>query len=246
MNQISGNCIIGSLVIGLCVLVANVCSADVTSDLVAHWPMEGNADDIVGGWDGEVGSGAPEWVSGHLGQGVQLDGTSHIHVPDFELVTDTITFVAWINGWKVADWAGIVGSRTPLATEMIFGDNDTLHYVWNNNTMWEWAGGPVIPQDEWAMAALTIGPDAGTGYIYTDEGGLDSSAQVAGHVEQTVGVLNIGWVDCCGAVRYFMGVIDEVMIYNRELTEDDILQLATQGLSVEPASKLATSWGAIK
>jgi hypothetical protein len=112
--------------------------------------------------------------------------------------------------------------------------------------MWDWAGGPVIPQNEWAMAALTIGPNAGTGYIYTEDGGLDSSAQEAAHIEQTVGVLNIGWVDCCGGTRYYKGIIDEVMIYNRELTEEDILQLATRGLSVESAGKLATTWGAMK
>ena len=185
MNQMSKNGILCSLVISFCVLVANVYAADVTSDLVAHWPMDGNADDIVGGWNGEVGSGNPQWVEGHLGQGVELDGSSHIHVPDFELTTDTITFVAWINGWKAADWAGIVGSRIPLATEMIFGDNDTLHYVWNNNTMWDWAGGPVIPQNEWAMAVVAIESDKATAYIHTDAGGLQQAEKA---VELTGGV----------------------------------------------------------
>ncbi|MBD3181248.1 hypothetical protein GF312_03080 [Candidatus Poribacteria bacterium] len=246
MKRIRKNYLSCILSLSLYIIISTGAFSDVTSDLVAHWPMEGDATDIVGGWDGEVGSGGPEWVEGRLDQGVALDGSSHITVPGFELTTDTITFVAWIKGWKAADWAGIVGSRTPLATEMIFGDNDTLHYVWNNNTMWEWANGPVIPQDEWAMAALTIGPDAGTAYIYTDDDGLQSAAQEAEHIEQTVGELNIGWVDCCGGTRYFNGIIDEVMIYNRELTEEDILQLATKGLSVEPAGKLAITWGGLK
>ncbi|MBD3181249.1 hypothetical protein GF312_03085 [Candidatus Poribacteria bacterium] len=232
----------------LFVFISSLYAADITSDLVSYWALDGNATDSVGAYDGEP-VGDPGWLAGRMGQAVELDGSSqHIHIPGFELVTDTITFAAWINGWKAVDWAGIVGSRNPLATEMIFGDNDTLHYVWNDNTMWDWATGPVIPQNEWAMVALTIGPDKATGYVYTDAEGLVSSANEVPHIEQTVGELNIGWVACCGDTRYFMGVIDEVAIYNRELTEDDILMLATGGLTtaVEPADKLATTWGSIK
>jgi hypothetical protein len=221
-------------------------AADVSTGLVAYWPLDGNADDVVGDFDGEPVND-PDWVDGRVGQAVNLDGTQHINVPDFELVTNDITFVAWINGWKAADWAGIVGSRNPLATEMIFGDNDTVHYVWNDNTMWDWADGPVIPQDEWAMVALAIDPDAATAHVYSDAGGLSSSSNVAPHIEQTVGVLNIGWVDCCGGGRYFAGLIDEVMIYGRALSEDDIRQLAMEGpATVEAAGKMTTTWGSMK
>ena len=48
--------------------------------------------------------------------------------------------------------------------------------------------------------------------------------------------------DCCGGNRYFEGIIDEVMIFDRALS-DEILQLATQGLAVEPLNKLTTTWG---
>ena len=234
------------IALSLCVSIPSAYAGDVTSDLVAHWPLDGNALDVVGGWDGEE-IGDPSYVDGRIGQAIELDGaTQKVSVADFELITDTITFVAWLNGWKAEDWAGIVGSRLPLATEMIFGDNNTLHYVWNNNTMWDWAGGPVIPQDEWAMAALAIGPDRATGYIYSDADGLDASANEAAHVEQTVGQIEIGWVDCCGGTRFFKGILDEVMIYHRELSEEDVLQLATQGLAVEPAGKLAITWGTLK
>jgi hypothetical protein len=215
--------------------------------LVNHWPLDGNASDVVGGFDGdEVGN--PKWVPGYIGQAAELDGASHINVPDFEMITNDITFVAWINGWKAADWAGIVGSRTPSACEMIFGDNDTVHYVWNDNAgdTWGWADGPVIPENEWCLVALTVDPDKAVGYVYTESDGLDQGSNDIPHVEQTVGVLNIGWVDCCGGGRYFAGLIDEVMIYDRALTANDLLQLATSGLSVEPAGKLSTTWGSVK
>lgn len=223
-------------------------AAELRDGLVNYWPLDGDATDSVGKKDGEV-IGKPAWVKARVGDGVKLDGGSQkIHVPDYKFITTTTTYAAWINGWKASAWAGIVGSRTPTATELIFGDNDLLHYVWNNNAAetWRWDGGPEIPQDEWALAAMTIEPKQATLYIYSDADGLDKGINDIPHVEQQIGVLNIGWVDCCGGNRYFKGIIDEVMIFDRALSEDEILKLATQGLAVEPLHKLTTTWGKIK
>ena len=51
-----------------------------------------------------------------------------------------------------------------------------------------------------------------------------------------------------GAERFFGGIIDEVRIYNRPLTDAEVLQNFESkiGLSVEPAQKLPTVWGALK
>ena len=152
-------------------------------------------------------------------EGIRLDGSSRLEVPDFSLTTDAITFSAWINGWKVADWGGIVSSRFPSATEMIFGDNDTLHYVWNNDSSqtWSWSDGPSIPPDEWVMVALKVEPSGATAYVYSEAQGLQQGTNAIAHIEQTVGSLNFGWVDCCGGGRYFRGSIDEVRGYARVL-----------------------------
>ena len=50
------------------------------------------------------------------------------------------------------------------------------------------------------------------------------------------------------AERFFGGIIDEVRIYNRPLTHDEVLQNfgSKIGLSVEPVQKLPTVWGALK
>jgi len=96
------------------------------------------------------------------------------------------------------------------------------------------------------MAAIAIEPKKTTSYIYTDADGLEKGENEIPHIEQTVENLKFGWDECCGAERHFAGLIDEVMVYDRTLTEDDILQLATSGLAVEATDKLATSWGRIK
>ena len=48
------------------------------------------------------------------------------------------------------------------------------------------------------------------------------------------------------AEAFFNGIIDEVRIYNRPLTEDEVTQNFEIGLSVEAAEKLPVIWGALK
>ena len=48
------------------------------------------------------------------------------------------------------------------------------------------------------------------------------------------------------AERFFSGIIDEVRIYNRPLTHDEVLQNFEIGLAVEPTQKLPMVWGALK
>ena len=238
----------GFVIICLCMALNIAIAADLQDGLVNYWPLDGDATDSIGKSDGEA-VGKLTWVDARVGKGAKFDGSSQkIQIPDYNLITTTTTYAAWINGWKANDWAGIVGSRTPTATELIFGDNDFLHYVWNNNAAdtWRWDGGPEIPQDEWALAAMTIEPKQATLYIYTDAKGLDKGVNDIPHVEQEIGALNIAWVDCCGGNRYFKGIIDEVMIFDRALSEDELLQLATQGLAVEATHKLTTTWGKMK
>jgi hypothetical protein len=96
------------------------------------------------------------------------------------------------------------------------------------------------------MVAVTIEPEKTTSYVYTDADGLKQGVNNIPHIEQTVVNLKFGWDECCGADRHFKGIIDEVMIYGRALTEDEILKLATSGLTVASAGKLSTAWGKIK
>ena len=48
------------------------------------------------------------------------------------------------------------------------------------------------------------------------------------------------------AERFFNGIIDEVRIYNRPLTEDEVTQNFEIGLSVEASEKLPVVWGKLK
>lgn len=224
-------------------------AADLTKGLVGYWPLDGDGFDKTGVSKGKLVGGANWSKNGHLKGAAELDGASgYVEISDFKLVTDTVTFVAWINGWKQSDWAGIVVSRGTSQTWVGFGPSDTLTYVWNNNSpnTYSWAGAPSIPQEKWAMGAITIEPDKATSYVYSDADGLNQGENEIPHIVETIDNLKFGWDECCGAERHFKGLIDEVMIYDRALDEDEVLQLATAGLAVDHAGKLATAWGQIK
>jgi hypothetical protein len=130
-----------------------------------------------------------------------------------------------------------------------FGTGGTLHYTWAADTTWNWHDGPVIPINTWAMVAVSIAPTVATAYVYTDADGLESADSTGyTHPAETIDDLRFGWDNCCDAgARYFVGAMDEALIYDRALSEGDILELAVSGLTaVEPGGKLATVWGSLK
>ena len=229
-----------------------VSAIDVTEGIVGYWPLDGNGNDESGnGNDAKLEKGAKWSDNGWVNGAVDFDGGGgHVVVDNtFELTTTTITVIARINGWKTIDWSGIVVGRSdPASWWMGVAANNTLTYVWNNNSAetWNWQGAPEIPENKWALVAIAIEPAKATSYIYhRDSGKLDAEVNDIDHIEQTVVNLKFGWDECCGA-RYFKGLIDEVMIYDRTLNADEIERLATVGLPVESAGKLTTTWASLK
>jgi hypothetical protein len=237
----------------VCVLAASIASAvDLKADLVGYWPLDESGVDKAGKSKGTLEGGAKWTKEGHVNGAVELDGkTGHVAISGFTLTTTELTAVAWMKGWKQDNWAGIMCSRNdPMTFWVGFTDQDTLSYVWNNNAeaTWGWRGGPKIPQDEWAMCAITIDKDKAVSYIYTDAKKLKSAENKIPHVEQTIADnLKIGRDECCGDNRHIKGIIDEVMIFKSALNEDEITKLADTGLAVvNLEGKLSTTWGHIK
>jgi len=65
------------------------------------------------------------------------------------------------------------------------------------------------------------------------------------HLEQSFLNFVFGKDDCCGE-RFYKGLLDEIMMFERTLNKAEIMQLATIDLNVEAKNKLATSWGTVK
>lgn len=201
--------------------------------MIAHWKLDESAGPVAQDASGQSHNGTLKndaiWrpAEGIQAGAIELDGKDDaVEIKDLSFVTNNATFTAWVKGWKASDWSGIVFSRTWQPCGMHFGGNNTLHYTWNNNSSqtYNWNGGPVIPQDEWAFVAIVIEPDKTIAYVYDRNHGFQSAENKVRNSPQNVNDLKIG-CDTQQDTRHFKGLIDDVRIYNYALSQDEVKSL---------------------
>ncbi|MHC4631569.1 MAG: LamG-like jellyroll fold domain-containing protein, partial [Planctomycetota bacterium] len=247
------------LVLGLMVSVAG---ADVTSDLVAWWALDDgsgmtakdSAGHPGGPHDGALQNG-PLWESADfkVGRGaLKFDGIDdRIVVESFDLQGTGITLAAWIKPPDLATFndprliSKAQGGGTPdhyWAMVLSGSGEDNLEFRLRTDT-----GAPTrrtSPQgndmraDEWAHLAVTW--DAGDPFmrLYKNGREIDSVSKAGTAVGVgpgvRIGVGNQSVSAGSGSMdRPFPGILDDVRIYERGLSAEDITELvAWQGAPV--------------
>jgi hypothetical protein len=209
-------------------------------DLIAWWTCDEGAGDVVGddsgnGHDGTFVNGDPSWGPGNRGSAIQLVGPTLVEVPPIDMVLTEATMAGWIkpNGSQ-PDWSSFIMTRTPgLATGFnVLGYQ--LAYHWNDtSTSWDYRGGDMIASDDWTFAAVTVEPDKATFYI----NGVPGSVNTITHGPCTWnspiylgGDGNTEWV-----ARRMNGALDDVSLFSRALTEEEI-QVIMGGLGDYPTA----------
>jgi hypothetical protein len=211
-------------------------------DLVGWWRFdEGSgttATDFSGyGNDGTL-QGDTAWVTGHLGKALQFDGVDDfVEVPHAEILTmdNEVTVMAWINAERYDApngevWQGILSkSNDPRSYSFYTEASNALHF---STAGYGGLSTPDVPLNEWVhVCAMVIGgvhqyyingEDAGTnGSGITLPGAADTATVVIGRSNE-------------GVNRSFLGMIDDVRIYRRGLTQEEV-QLAMSGEGVPQA-----------
>jgi len=171
------------------------------------------------------------WVDGKFGKALSFDGVDdYVEVPIFTL-TDKVTVSAWaylIDGQPSGDYAGIIsnlnglsnGNRLLLKASVILfqlriGGVIYNHQVRLSDLRFSW-NHYVATYDGSKVEIYLNGIRVYTG---TQTGNLDS-----GTTKPT-----IGWGSVLTAYYHFKGIIDEVLIFNRALTEEEIKALYRGG-----------------
>lgn len=233
----------------------------VTDGLVSYWSFDkshitGNTvKDLKGGNDGAI-AGEPEIVQGKVKEALSLnDGRAgdHVDVPDApELhTTEELTICLWINfrGTQAPhNWPCIIRKGHSAGANYFFGLWDLTSQIYMTFTPpWQdRQSGFNVKQNDWSYVALRVkGSDSIVGFYVdgqTSEKPLgydvlpdtDADIMIGGGVPADAADLN--------------ATIDELCIYNRFLSDDEIRQneAATQGLSVGNVGTLSFTWGAIK
>ncbi len=143
-----------------------------------------------------------------------------------------ITIVAWIkpNGAQ-EDYDGLVFSRGGnTVAGLDYQTGGQLGYHWNDAAAtYNFASGMYPADGVWNFAALVVEPSQAT--IYLDDGtGLYFNINTTTHAaEEFNGTLRFGTDS--GTGRFFNGMIDDVVIYDRPLSEAEITALNAAGRS---------------
>jgi hypothetical protein len=204
--------------------------------LVAYYPFDGNANDVTGNSDGtEEGV---TYDTGIIGQAASFDGASYIDIgSDPSLYpTSAISVAAWIknngsNGAYVSAWWGSGWAGYNLGTYYL-GEEKAEFNV--NNVLGTYdertASITEVTDGKWHHIVGVFDGSTQKVRIYVDgvkENEADTNfASIAYDKNQCSRVL-IGKV--CrldGNFNPFSGLIDELRIYNRSLSADEIAELA--------------------
>ena len=233
-----------------------------TDGVVGYWSFDGGTingktvQDVLGENDGEL-DGNPKVVAGKVDKGLEFDSNNFVHIPGTDSLdfngAEEITLAAWINGKTDSPVDGavagvccgtIVAQRDVNGWALRFdGRNGGSELEFITQPSWQGDGGfgvAAFPKGEWHHLVGIV--DGNKKMLYANgelamEGDFNGPMQTGG-TETEIGSATDGG---------FIGIIDEVVIYNRTISENEVKQLfAAEGLPVQPQEKLATRWGRIK
>lgn len=257
MRRISKMFLICSLLLSLTLSV----NAQIP-DAIGIWLFDEGAGDTAkdssgNGNDGKfVGGG--EWVDGKFGKAVRFNGVNQcIEVPDsntLDIEGDQVTILCWFwwegsgDGWQTFVSKGPMSGTWENWAYFINMPNRHTHFVINPNGNRQWINSPVnaFGPKEWHFTAGTY--DGKNVKIYMD-GDLVTTQPVSGKLVPNDNTLRIGHRE--GSPHWWNGILDEIAVFKRALSEDEIKAIMKDGLSksllpVGPRGKLPTLWGDVK
>lgn len=153
---------------------------------------------------------------------------SYLQMPELNLDSNNITITAKVFlEEKQAPYSGIVFSRRELVGLWIAGKPEYCAYRWPGGAPYNWKCNFTLPLNEWFQLVLVITPNAATVYLKKDDG-LFSSEYKGTHQPVKLNHLEIGrdmFAHVEGAKRYLRGRLDDICIYNRAMTREEVDEL---------------------
>ncbi|MGB0918799.1 MAG: LamG-like jellyroll fold domain-containing protein, partial [Flavobacteriales bacterium] len=145
-------------------------------------------------------------------------GSDYASTPDFGLTTNNFTISAWVKPDGVQpDYTGIV-MNNGTSGGINFRPGNMLAYHWPGGQWW-WDSGLVVPDGEWSYVALVVTPNDAT--VYLNGVGVTQSISLD---PLDVTSMFMGSYQGWGS-RNYTGQIDEVKIWKRSLSQDEIREL---------------------
>lgn len=229
-------------------------SATPTSDGLSYWPLNETAGsvtaDVWRGGSATLGTGAT-WTSGAINNAVRLDGSAngYVNIPAgvVDGVTD-FTVSAWVNLNAAGNWARLFDFGTGDTNYMMLAPrsgatgNGVRYAIRTPSITERQITGPAISVGTWTHLAVTQTGTLGILYI--------NGVEVARNTAMTLNPSSLGstTVNQLGVSKFpanpnLNGAIDDLRIYKRALTPQEIFSMVT-AVAPAPPTGLTISGGA--
>ncbi|MBI9019308.1 MAG: hypothetical protein JEZ07_18805 [Phycisphaerae bacterium] len=191
--------------------------------LFAHWPFDGNANDIANDYDGTE-FGEPTYGEGLIGQAIFLDGQDAAVIHEFPeaLVLPQFTVALWVN----------TGNALQASSTGVFNNNsDVLDFQFDISAgQFRYNGSAIgnlgiIDPNTWAQVAVTC--DGETSKLYFN----GEWVAYGNFTDNNFGQLAVG-VNREGT-NFFQGMVDDLRAYNYALTDTEMALLFTDEMGGE-------------
>ena len=248
---------ISTLIIALFVLTPLVTSADFSEGLVLNFSFDEGSDDVAVDTSGNSHDSVidnPMWVDGKFGKALQFAGAgsgTFVTVESTDaLNVNECTFMAWINaetwdGTRQIVGKSVHGGCSGRAQYGLFSEGGTFKLRFETEGGRADINADLPATGTWLHVAFTNDGEKAVLYI---DGEIVAEGDVPGALKTIDDPLRIAQ-DCDRPNNVFTGMIDEVRLWNRALSQDDInilKDLSANATPVDPLSKLSTTWGNLK
>jgi regulation of enolase protein 1 (concanavalin A-like superfamily) len=196
-------------------------------NLVGWWTLDEGQGLHALDWSGHGNHGTvmgnPQWVAGFNGGALDFDGAGdYVDCGNSPMlnIRNQITMSVWFKiAAFVNDWEAIIskGDNAFRLSRSATNGNAT-HIGVNGTTANYFDGTAVVANDEWHHIAGVY--DGAQAIIYVD-GAADVVTPCTGQINDTNDRFFIG-ENSVSRGRYSNGIIDDVRLYNRALTQDEI------------------------
>jgi hypothetical protein len=229
--------------------------------LVLYFPFDVVKGDTVedqssNGFEGTVIGGVEFVDDGKYGGALSFDGSSGlVRVEDDDKLDleGSYTVMAWAYPTMVDGGFRWIADKSNTNADLNFilgiSANNGWRFITRKNLPNDLLDAELVATEEWYHVAGVQDSDSKEVFLYVN-GSAVVTKPLAGDETKNDAYLSIGSrKDAGNPNQFFGGIIDEVAIFSRALTEAEI-KAAMEGiegfLAVDPASSLAKTWGRIK
>ncbi|MGK0189265.1 MAG: alpha-tubulin suppressor-like RCC1 family protein, partial [Verrucomicrobiales bacterium] len=225
---------------------ADIADTNLTTDLVAYWPFNGDLEDKAGTSDGTaMGTGPIAYGSGKFGQGIDLNGEDQYVATPAE--NEGMFDFDGGQAFSVSAWFRVDAFDTGWQCLMAKGEGNSwrIHRrgVGNMNLLTANGGSGDLGEGDFSSIndgeihhlVLVSDPGAGAVRLYID--GQEGATGGAPSAENNSKAMLIG-ENPVSPGREWEGLIDDVAIWKRSLTGDEVALIWNGGVGTEIATGL--------